>query len=100
MRGKTLSPVRSSVNKAALNLLAPLDDSRLELSTPRRVSTRDQEFFMQAIVDKVMRAFAFKHPVSDAEAKLVRQEVTDFAAELLENYKSQLAHRTLRAGRG
>ena len=55
---------------------------------------------MQAIVDKVMRAFAFKHPVSDAESKLVRQEVTDFAAELLENYKSQLAHRTLRAGRG
>jgi hypothetical protein len=55
---------------------------------------------MQAIVDRVIRAFAFKHPVSDAEAKLVRQEATDFAAELLENYKSQLALRTLRAGRG
>jgi hypothetical protein len=55
---------------------------------------------MQAIVDKVMRVLTFKHPVSDDEAKCVRQEATDFAAELLENYKSQLAQRTLRAGRG
>jgi hypothetical protein len=55
---------------------------------------------MQAIVDKVMRVFAFKHPVSDDEAEPVRQEATDFAAELLENYKSQLAQRRLRAGRG
>jgi hypothetical protein len=61
---------------------------------------RDEELPMQAIVDKVMRVFTFKHPVSDDEAKLVRQEPTDFAAELLENYKSQLAQRTLRAGRG
>jgi hypothetical protein len=55
---------------------------------------------MQAIVDKVMRVLTFKHPVSDDEAKRVRQEATDFAAELLENYKNQLAQRTLRAGRG
>jgi hypothetical protein len=55
---------------------------------------------MQAIVDKVMRVFTAKHPVSDDETKLARQEATDFAAELLENYKSQLAQRTLRAGRG
>jgi hypothetical protein len=56
---------------------------------------QDQEFtHMQAIVDKVMRAFTFKHPVSDDEAKLVRQEAADFAAELLENYKSRLARRT------
>jgi hypothetical protein len=52
---------------------------------------------MQAIVDKVMRAFSIKHPVSDHEAGLVRQEVTEFAAELLENYKSQLARRALGA---
>jgi hypothetical protein len=57
------------------------------------------EFSMQAIVDKVIRAFAFKHPGSEAEGKLARQEATDFAAELLENYKNQLARRTLRAGR-
>jgi hypothetical protein len=54
---------------------------------------------MQSIVDKVMRVFTFKHPVSDDEAKLVHQEVTDFAAELLENYKSQLARRALGANR-
>jgi hypothetical protein len=60
---------------------------------------RDREFSMQAIVDKVIRAFAFKHPVSDTETKLGRQEAADFAAELLENYKSQLARRTLRVGR-
>jgi hypothetical protein len=100
MPSKILSPVRSSGNKAALNLLAPPDDSRLELSAPRMVSTGIGELFMQAIVDKVIRAFAFKHPGSDAEAKLARQEATDFASELLENYKSQLAHRALRAGRG
>jgi hypothetical protein len=55
---------------------------------------------MQAIVDKVMRVFTSKHPVSEDGTKLARQEATDFAAELLENYKSQLDQRTLRAGRG
>ena len=55
---------------------------------------------MQAIVDKVMRVFTSKHLVSDDEAKLARQESSDFAAELLENYKSQLAQRTFRVGRG
>lgn len=55
---------------------------------------------MQAIVDKVMRAFTIKHPVRDDEAKRVPQEVTDFAAELLENYKTQLARRARGAGRG
>jgi hypothetical protein len=54
---------------------------------------------MQAIVDKVIRAFAFKHPALDAQTRVRRQEATDFAAELLENYTSQLARRTLRAGR-
>jgi hypothetical protein len=56
---------------------------------------QDQELTMQAIVDKVMRVFAFKDPVVDHDAKPVRPEVTDFAAELLENYKSRLASRTL-----
>jgi hypothetical protein len=61
---------------------------------------RDQELAMQAIVDKVMRAFSFKNPVSDDEAKRVHQEVTELAVELLENYKSQLARRILRSHRG
>lgn len=52
---------------------------------------------MQAIVDRVVRAFTFRHPVSDDEAKSVRAEATEFAMELLENYKSQMARRTHRA---
>ena len=54
---------------------------------------------MQAIVDKVMRALSVKHPVPDDEAKPA-QQATELAAELLENYKKQLARRTLRAYRG
>jgi hypothetical protein len=63
--------------------------------SPKEGFNQDQEFAMQAIVDKVLRAFTVKHPVSDDdEAKLVRQDVTDLAAALLENYKSQLARRS------
>jgi hypothetical protein len=61
---------------------------------------QDREFSMQTIVDKVMRVFTFKHPISDDEARSAREEATEFAAELLGKYKNQLAHRTLRAGRG
>jgi hypothetical protein len=50
---------------------------------------------MQAVVDRVMRAFTLKHPISDQEADAIRQEATEFAADLLAKYKSQLAHRTL-----
>jgi hypothetical protein len=50
---------------------------------------------MQAVVDRVMRAFALTHPMSDKQTEAVRQEVTEFVAELLEKYKSQLARRTL-----
>jgi hypothetical protein len=60
---------------------------------------RNQELAMQAIVEKVMRAFSVKHPVSDDAAKPA-QQATELAAELLENYKKQLARRTLRAYRG
>jgi hypothetical protein len=49
---------------------------------------------MQAIVEKVMRALTIKHPVREAEAKLGRGEATAFAAELLENYKNQIARRS------
>jgi hypothetical protein len=54
---------------------------------------------MQAIVEKVMRAFTFKHGIADDEAKGARQEATAFAAELLDNYKGQLARRTPATGR-
>jgi hypothetical protein len=50
---------------------------------------------MQAVVDRVMRAFTLEHPLSDEEAEALRREVTEFAAALLEKYKDQLAHRTL-----
>jgi hypothetical protein len=50
---------------------------------------------MQAVVDRVMRAFTLKHPISDEEAEAVRKEAAAFAAELLEKYKDQLARRTL-----
>ena len=54
---------------------------------------------MQAIVEKVIRAFSVRHPVSDDEAKAA-QQASELAAELLENYKKQLARRTLHAYRG
>jgi histone H3/H4 len=50
---------------------------------------------MQAAVDRVMRAFTQNRPMSDQQTDAVRREVTEFAAELLEKYKNQLAHRTL-----
>jgi hypothetical protein len=50
---------------------------------------------MQAVVDRVIRALTPNRPMSDEQTKAVRQEVTEFAAELLEKYKDQLAHRAL-----
>lgn len=49
---------------------------------------------MQAVVDRVMRAFTLNRPMSDEQTEAVRREVTEFAAGLLEKYKNQLAHRT------
>ena len=50
---------------------------------------------MQAVVERVMRAFSLKHPISDQEAEAIRREATEFAINLLAKYQSQLAHRTL-----
>jgi|GEM_PF-3031113 len=50
---------------------------------------------MQAVVDRVMRAFTLKGPISDQEAEAIRREATEFAIGLLAKYKSQLAHRAL-----
>jgi hypothetical protein len=43
----------------------------------------------------VRRAFTLNHPVSDRQAEVIRREATEFAADLLAKYKSQLAQRTL-----
>jgi hypothetical protein len=46
---------------------------------------------MQTIVDKVMRVLTVRHPVAGKNAEFAHQEAPAFAAELLENYKKQLA---------
>lgn len=57
---------------------------------------------MQAAIDRVLRTFALKHPVSlhqpmsDERPGTGRHdEATAFAAELLNNYKDRLARRGL-----
>jgi hypothetical protein len=55
---------------------------------------------MQAIVEKVMRAFSVKHPVSDDDAKREHQEASELAVQLLANYQKQLARSALRPYRG
>jgi hypothetical protein len=49
---------------------------------------------MQTVVDRAMRAFTLKHPISAQEAEAVRREATEFAIGLLAKYRSQLEHRT------
>jgi hypothetical protein len=57
---------------------------------------------MQAVVDRVIRSFMSKHPISlrdpmsDGQSKAVRDDATEFARQLLENYKGQLAQRDLK----
>src|SRR3954463_12007321 len=94
MRGQISPPVRSSVNKPALNRRAPWRDPCWEPSIQEKVC-RDREFSMQALVDKVMRAFTFKHPVSDPETACGRQDASEFAFKLLKNYRAQLRRRVI-----
>jgi hypothetical protein len=55
---------------------------------------------MQAAIDRVIRTLTFKHPVSlsepmsDGQSRPVNDEATVFAAQLLDNYKHQLARRS------
>jgi hypothetical protein len=58
-------------------------------------SSLNLEFSMQAVVDRVKRAFTLNHPISDREADAIRRDATEFAIDLLAKYKSQLAQRTL-----
>lgn len=43
------------------------------------------------MVERIMRAFEKKRPMSDEQTKAVREEVTRFANELLEKYKNRLS---------
>jgi hypothetical protein len=54
---------------------------------------------MQAIVDKVIRAFTGKPSAGTADRRPAADEATEFAAELLENLKRQMAMRTQLATR-
>lgn len=51
-----------------------------------------QELPMQAVVERVMRAFAIKHPLGK-KVGMAPQDPAEFAAELLENYRALLAQR-------
>ncbi|MES2027962.1 MAG: hypothetical protein V4477_02160 [Pseudomonadota bacterium] len=59
---------------------------------------------MQAAIDRVIRSFTFRNPVSlgepmsDSPSIQGSDEATEFATRLLENYKGQLARRSPKAG--
>ncbi|GAB1715870.1 MAG: hypothetical protein NTAFB05_09120 [Nitrobacter sp.] len=48
---------------------------------------------MQAVVERVMRAFALKFSPSDDKSERARPTPAELAAELLENYRAQLLQR-------
>ena len=54
---------------------------------------------MQAIVDKVIRAVTGKPSIGTVDRRLAADEATEFATELLENLKRQMAMRTQLATR-
>ena len=57
---------------------------------------------MHTAVERVIRSFSHKQPVQDAASSEERhgeqQHATQFAAQLLENYRDQLAERSRFAG--
>ena len=59
---------------------------------------------MQAAIDRVIRSFTFRNPVSlgepmsDSPSIQGSDEATEFATRLLENYKGQLARRSPKTG--
>lgn len=62
---------------------------------------------MQAAIDRVLRTFALKppfsvheamslhEPMSDEQAGAARDKATAFAVQLLDNYRDQLARRSM-----
>jgi hypothetical protein len=57
------------------------------------VVSAGQELSMQAVVERVMRAFTLKNSLSDEKADRARRTPAELAAELLENYRAQLLQR-------
>lgn len=49
---------------------------------------------MQAIVERVIRAFALKNPPFNEEVGGDRRTPAELAADLLENYRTQLMQRS------
>jgi len=54
---------------------------------------------MLTTVDRVIARLTFKHPVADLQGGAACDDAAQFAARLLENYKAQLAERSLEAAR-
>ncbi|HEY8332478.1 MAG TPA: hypothetical protein VIQ05_01685 [Tardiphaga sp.] len=50
---------------------------------------------MLTTVDRVIARLTWKHPMADRQVRAVRDDATQFAAQLLENYKSHLVQRSL-----
>ncbi|MBN9004212.1 MAG: hypothetical protein J0H40_02250 [Rhizobiales bacterium] len=75
-----------------MNHFATMPDQNEELLAQRGVSRSGQELSMQAVVERVMRAFAIKHP-SDEKAETARRNAAELAAELLDNYRIRIAQR-------
>lgn len=50
---------------------------------------------MQAVVDRIIRAFTSRRALPDQQGKSAHEEAAELAVELLESYKSRLARRTL-----
>jgi predicted KAP-like P-loop ATPase len=78
-----------------LNRLFLPYDQRRGTSHAGESSSKNLEFSMQTVVDRVRRAFTPKHPISNEEAEAIRREANEFAIDLLAKYKSKLEHRTL-----
>ena len=50
---------------------------------------------MKTTTDRVMQAFSQKYPITDDQARAIRQEVSSFVAELLKENEKQLSFPTL-----
>lgn len=48
---------------------------------------------MQSVLDRVVSTLTLRHPMSESQSQAVRDDAVQFAAQLLENYKTQLSQR-------
>lgn len=58
----------------------------------------NQERPMQPVIDRIIAKFTLKQPMSETQSQAVRDDAARFAAELLENYRSQLVRRSFKPG--